>query len=245
VTVADQLVAAHIAAQATLRDHAGAAMAHAWDGLGEYDEQNVAPFLAAAVPLTTAAQRSSVAVTAAFLARILHRQPTGTDAEHILGLVRNGVSPREVYRRPFVTVWSSLQNGKPWQDAVKAGRDRAVSAVQADVQLAMRQTLNVVGETDPLILGYRRVPDPGACAFCRLVAGQRYKTRDLMPIHNHCGCGVDVITAENRHLFGGNPKNDLSITKDGVTATIHEHGELGPVLTDGNDHFTGPEAIAA
>jgi hypothetical protein len=243
--VSTQLVDAHIAQQAQLRARVAAAMAKAWDGLPNYDEASVEPFLAAAVPTTTAGQRASVALTGAFLARMLGRAPAGVDPAAVLALVRNGTPAREVYRRPFVTVWSDLKAGQPWEQAVQAGRDRAVSAVQTDVQLAMRQTLNVVGEADPAILGYRRVPDPGACVFCRLVAGQRYTTRDLMPIHNHCGCGVDVITAENRHLFGGNPKNDLSITKDGVTATIHEHGELGPVLTDGADHFTGPEAIAA
>lgn len=240
-----QLVAAQIAAQAALRQRAGVAMGKAWDHLPAYDEANVDQFLTTAVPLTTAAQRSSAVLTAAFIAQVIGRQPDGANTDRILSLVRNGTPPGEVYRRPFVTVWSALKDQRPWEEAVKTGRERAVSAVETDVQLAMRQTLNVVGEADPLILGYRRVPDPGACAFCLLVAGQRYTTADLMPIHNHCGCGVDVITAENRHLFGGNPKNDLSITKDGVTATIRQHGELGPVLTDGADHFTGSEAVAA
>jgi hypothetical protein len=106
------------------------------------------------------------------------------------------------------------------------------------VQLAMRQTLVDIGDQDDLILGYQRVPDTGACAFCRLVAGQRYRTNQLMPIHAHCGCGVDVITAANRADFTGKAANDLSVTRDGVTAEVREHGELGPVLVDGQHEFT-------
>jgi hypothetical protein len=98
----------------------------------------------------------------------------------------------------------------------------------------MRQTLVAVGEQDPTILGYQRVPDAGACAFCRLVAGQRYRTDQLMPLHNHCGCGVDVITADNRAGFTGKPENDLS--KPGVA--VNDHGELGPVLGDPAHTFT-------
>jgi hypothetical protein len=66
-----------------------------------------------------------------------------------------------------------------------------------------------------------------------------------MPVHNRCGCGVDVITAANRGQFTGKPSNDLSVTRDGVTAAVREHGELGPVLVNGAHHFSGPEVLAA
>jgi hypothetical protein len=109
-----------------------------------------------------------------------------------------------------------------------------------DVQLAMRQTLVTVGEQTDQIVGYQRVPDPGACAFCTLVAGQRYHTAELMPVHNHCGCGVDVITAETRGDFTGKRENDQTSTvgDDGTVSRVVEHGELGPLLVDGTDHFT-------
>lgn len=242
----DQLAQAHISGQAQLRSFAAASVAGAWTVLPGHDEANVPAFLNAVVPVVAAAQRASVTLTEAYLARAIGRQPVGVNVDRLVGAaVRNGTPPTEVYRRPFVTVWSALKDGKPHQDAVQAGLTRATTAAETDVQLSMRQTLTAVGEANALILGYRRIPDPGACPFCLLVAGQRYRTDQLMPIHPHCGCGVGVITTENRHEFTGNPKNDLSVTAGGVDAAVVEHGELGPLLVDGTQNFTSEAEIAA
>lgn len=235
----DALAQGHITGQEQLRAFAAAGVTAAWAGLPSYDDTDLPTFVARSTAVVLAAQRASVALTEAYLARVIGRQPVGVNPERLIGAaVRNGTLPSEVYRRPFVTVWKALKNGTAYEDAVHAGLHRATTAAQTDVQLAMRQTLAMVGQADPVILGYRRVPDAGACAFCRLVAGQRYRTDQLMPIHPHCGCGVDVITAENRHEFAGKPENDLNVTKDGVTAAVEEHGELGPLLVDGADRFT-------
>jgi hypothetical protein len=235
------LVDAQIAAQARLRAASAAAIAAAWTALPSYNESDVSAFLASAVPITTAAQQASIQLTNAYLARSLGVRPVAIDTGKILEQVRNGTTPAEVYRRPFVTVWSALKDSTDYQQAVADGLHRATSAVETDVQLAMRQTLVAVAEQHTTILGYRRVPDPGACAFCVLVSGQRYLTDQLMPIHPHCGCGVDVITTENRGDFTGKASNDLQIpavTRDGVTAAVEHHGELGPLLVDGSQNFT-------
>jgi hypothetical protein len=229
------LAEAHIAAQQRLRGLTVAATAAIWTGLPGYDEENVDEWLSRAVPVVAAGQRQSVALTEAFLARSLGRRPAGIPRTDIIGArARNGIDPATVYRRPFITVWTALGNGTDWKAAVQQGQARAKSAAATDVQLAMRGTLVAVGQEDPQILGYRRVSDAGACEFCRLVAGQRYLTDQLMPIHNHCGCGVDVITAANRGDFTGQADNDLAV--DGVA--VHQHGELGPVLTDPAHDFT-------
>jgi hypothetical protein len=57
-----------------------------------------------------------------------------------------------------------------------------------------------------------------------------------MPIHNRCGCGVDVITSEDRDLFTGSQANDLDL--DPAEVRIEEHGELGPVLVGAGHDFT-------
>lgn len=209
-------------------------VAAAWDDLPSYDEENVPDFLAQAIAAVHAAQRFAVSLTEAFLAAVTGRAPIGIDPDVVIDNVRPGVNPEEVYHRPFVDVWGALKDHQPWQDAVAKGRDRALSTADMDVQLAHRETLRQVGEQDDLILGYARVNDANACDFCRLVSGQRYRTDQLMPVHNRCGCSVDVITAENRDQFSGKRENDLSV--DG--AAVHEHGELGPVLTDPDHHFT-------
>lgn len=209
-----------------------------WNRLPGHNQEDVDTWLTAVVPVVQAAQRQSVALTDAFLARRMDRPALGVDADWVIDAIRGTVTPQEVYRRPFVTVWTALKAGRGFDEAVNAGLARATSTAATDVQLAMRQTLVDIGDQDDLILGYQRVPDTGACAFCRLVAGQRYRTNQLMPIHAHCGCGVDVITAANRADFTGKAANDLSVTRDGVTAEVREHGELGPVLVDGQHEFT-------
>jgi hypothetical protein len=163
------------------------------------------------------------------------RQPVALDLDRVTGAaVRSGADPREVYRRPFVTVWTSLQQSGDWAAAVDAGGARAVSTAAMDVQLTMRQTLVEIGSRDDRILGFARVPDGDACDFCSLIAGQRYTTEDLMPVHNHCGCGVDVITADERGDFTGNADNDLDMPS---SMPIAEHGELGPVVVNPDHKF--------
>lgn len=230
---------AHIAAQERLRGIVETAVATIWAGLPGYDAENVDEWLSTVIPVVLAGQRQSVALTEAFLARALGRRPIGVDPDRVTGAaLRAGATPEVVYQRPFVTVWTALKAGRQWDDAVNAGLARATSTASTDVQLAMRSTLREVGQADDAIVGYQRVPDPGACDFCLLVAGQRYRTDDLMPIHNRCGCGVDVITRETRSGFTGQAANDLNVTRDGVTAEVREHGELGPVLVNGNHAFT-------
>lgn len=234
---------AHIEGQRRIRSALEQAVANAWANLGAWDEEDVDRWLLTVLPLVIAAQRTGVALTNAFLAAALGREPMGLPLNDLTGAgVRNGMAPSEVYRRPFVTYWTALKNGSEWADAQRAGQSRATSTAAMDVQLSMRTTLRAVGERDDRILGYQRVPDSDACEFCKLIAGQRYTASDLMPVHNRCGCGVDVITEANRGDFTGRTDNDLDLP---ARVAIHEHGELGPVIADAQHHFTDAAALAA
>ncbi len=237
---------AHVAAQERLQALAVAGAQSAWDRLPNYDEESVAPFLALVVPLLLAVQRRAVAVTNAFLAAATSRPPLRLDAEQLVGAaIRNGTAPEVVYRRPFVQVWTALGERTPWETAVAGGRERVGASAAMDVQNSMRHTLRAVGEADDLILGYRRVVDSDPCPFCLLIAGRRYLTSELQPVHPRCACSVDVITEANRGDFTGKRENDLRASKDGVTAAVVEHGELGPLLVNGDDHFTTLAELAA
>lgn len=187
-------VRAHIEAERRLRAAASDAIGRAWRDLGSWNEKDVERFLRLAVPIVESAQRQSVAVTDAFLARAVGRSPIGVPFDDVAPKLRNGVGPEEVYRRPFVELWSKLSDEVPWADAVDAAGARAMSSAATDVQLAMRQTLSDIGEQDAQIFGYERVPDGAACDLCLIASTQRYHTEDLMPIHNNCGCGVEPIT---------------------------------------------------
>lgn len=241
--MASQLAVAHIEGQRRIRARAAHAAQIAWESLGSYNEEDKAHWLALILPLVLGSQRSSALLTNQFLARAVGRPPLPVALPEVTGAaVRNGTPPSTVYGRPFVSVWSELKQGKPWEEAVKIGMDRATSAIQTDTQLTMRATLRVVGGQDDRILGYQRVPDADACPFCKLIAGRRYLKRSLLPVHPRCGCGVDVITQAERDQFFGALENDLDLPPE---VAVREHGELGPVVVDARHRFTGPSAIAA
>lgn len=229
----DRLVAAHIAAKARLQTFASRIAVASWDHLPGYDKANVDEFLSRTLPPLQGANLQAVALTEAFLAHRLGRAPLGADASSIVAGIRNGAGPADVYSRAFVQVWSALGKGTPWQDAVQAGRSRVASAAATDVQLSFRDTLVDVGQADPQITGYARAADGNACDFCQEVDGARLASEDALPLHNGCGCGVDVLTEP----FKPTPKPD--------TVAIHDHGELGPVLAAPGETFTSLADIAA
>jgi len=241
------LARAHILGEKRLRDGTVGALERIWRGLPAYDRGNMDQWLSEALPVVEAAQRRSAALTNAYLARSLERQPVGLDLSELIGAgVRNGTVPAEVYARPFVNVWTALGNETPWKQAVEDGMARATGSAAMDVQLSMRATANAVQATDSSIYGYARVADATACEFCQTVNGAYVKRADAMPLHNHCGCGLEALTDVHRgavFLPDGTQAREYAYGPKSPVA-VHEHGELGPVLTDPNDHFTGAGDLA-
>lgn len=230
------LADAHIEAQRRLRLMAAGVVGFAWRGLPGYDERNVDEFLSRVVPVMLTAQATSAALTEAYLAHAMGRQPLGIVPDRVTGAaLRAGAAPEEVYRRPFVNVWSSLSKDNPWDQAVQAGLSRATSTAEMDVQLASRATFGEVGREDDAIFGFQRVADAGACEFCQEVDGAYIKDGDAMPLHNRCGCSLEPLDAPHpraRYLPDGSDAYDHGAVR------VEPHGELGPLLVDPADHFT-------
>lgn len=180
----------HIEAQRRLRATLTVVAETLWRGLGSYDEKDTPRWLEQIVPVAAAGQRTSVALTDAYVAQVMGREPLGIEDV----VIRNGAPMEEVYARPLKTVWMGLANGLPWQEAVDGGMARATSTIATDAQLAMRETVREIGTVDQGIFGWERVPDPGACKLCLIASTQRYHKADLLPIHDHCGCSVAPIT---------------------------------------------------
>ncbi len=246
-----ELTAAHIEAQTRLQQIVAERLGAVWQNLPSYDEPTVQPWLAVAVPFVLGAARQSALLTAAFLAQSIDRPVVDVDLQRVVEGIRGDVKPQEVYRRPFVTVWSELKAGTDYEDAVTKALHRVESAAATDVQLAMTHALRDIGERESTILGYRRVPDPDACPLCKLAAGRRYLTGVLMEIHPRCRCSVSVVTEENRGDFFGKKGNDLAVTpgseviriiphgesRDAPSVGVVTHGELGPLLVNADHNF--------
>jgi hypothetical protein len=232
--MASALAEAHIEGQRRLRLLAAGAITGFWRDLGSWDEADVPRFLDLSVPTILAFQRTSVAFTEAYLAAFLERGPIGVEPTELIGAaVRAGTPPDVVYRRPFVQLWSALQEGKSFEMGLRAAASRIDGTAQADVQLASRATFNAVQEADDGIYGYERVADGGACAFCQEIDGAYVKSADASPLHDRCGCGLEPLTEPHPRaafLPSGESTHDAF--------AIRQHGELGATLVAPDDHFT-------
>lgn len=191
--MASRLAEAHIEGERRIRAAVVDYVTRVWRDQPGYDRRDVPAFLDQVVPAVLAAQRQSVAITEAYIARYLGRQPLGVVPDELIGAGIRGVAPAEVYERPFVTVWSALGAGTAYEQAVSAGLQRAVGTAAMDVQMSMRATANAVQQADEGIFGYERVADAGACEFCSMIDGAYVKFADAMPLHNNCVLGDSVV----------------------------------------------------
>lgn len=243
-----QLAEAHIEGQARLRRLVEDSLTRTWTDLPGHDRANVDEWLSKVLPAVEASQRASVSLTNAYLARSLERQPVGVSQDELIGsAVRNGTPPATVYERPFITLWGGLEKGLEWADASKKALGRATGAGAMDVQLSMRATADAVQATSTGIYGYKRVADPGACEFCREVDGAYVKRANAYPLHNHCGCGLEPLREPHPGAVYLPDGTQVRFAAYGPLfddkVAVHEHGELGPLLTAPGDHFTSESEL--
>jgi hypothetical protein len=226
----------HLHAKRRLRDALVAAIAYLWRHLAGHDEANLPDFYAQVLPLVEAGQRQTIALTEAYLARTLGRRPLGVSSAEVIAGVRGEVEPREVYRRPFVTLWAGLGEGKLYAEASVAARARLVATIKTDLALAMTHAMREVGERDPEIEGFERVVR-GTCDLCEDAAGTVTGTGSTMPIHPGCQC-VAAPVQPLQPKKGAPPAIPDSSRGGLVVAEVREHGELGPILVDRDEKFT-------
>jgi hypothetical protein len=237
-----------------------------FNDLGSWRDADVQRFLDEVLPAILAGTTQVGALTEGFLSTFV-AEVTG-DAPSVRGVVtdyaalRSGIDPSIVYTRPFVTMRKALADGATLERAIADGLERLDGTVQADFQLAERATaLQVIGPDDRVI-GYRRALRPGAstsgsCGLCLAAASQRYRKGTLLPIHNRCHCKTvpvfreaDPAVALNRRRFDAERARlreaGGDTSRSGLTRIrVREHGELGPVLTEADQHFTTAAEIGS
>lgn len=188
-----------------------------WRALGSWDQADVPRFLDATLPVVEAGQRRTVSLTDAYLSRVSGTRAVGLNAADLIGAaVRNGTEPATVYTRPFIQHWAAIKSGTDFTASVSAAGVRAGQSAATDISLTMRDTAtefqNESPEMDSEIVGWERVLDPDACAFCAAASTRRYEypnpTRvvafqvkfnvdDGWPLHNNCQCSIAPVFAEN------------------------------------------------
>lgn len=196
--VAAQQVAQYGAATATMQTRLLTFLLGMWDTLGQYRDAQATSFVDNAVPIVNGAQQAMATLTASYLSQVNelagHSATPGPvlSGEQLAGI--RGVAPAEVYRRPFVQMYTALSNGRPFADSVASGRSRLQDIAASDLQLAKtHQAIETLGRNDNVV-GYRRVlVGERSCALCVLASTQRYHKAELMPIHPNCDCAVAPI----------------------------------------------------
>ncbi|WP_030962697.1 hypothetical protein [Streptomyces sp. NRRL S-378] len=238
----------------------------AWTDLGSWRGEDVGRFQRTALPAMLAGQRQVASLTTAYLER-LYREiadedvRTGLDLDRVTGRALRDVDPAEVYERPFKDVWTALSTGEPLDVALARGAHRLETIAKTDLQLARTHTVREVGDDMPKFeYTVRELQGEYDCALCMIASTQRYRKRDLAPIHPGCDCLVKLVTADE------DPgqvidEERLEAIHDAVEAALgdfdrggramdyrkiiiaREHGEIGPVLGYRGQRFTGPDDI--
>lgn len=243
-----------------------------WDRFGGPADDDLSAFVRHAVPVVAGAQRTAVDLMAGYLTAVAtmvlrDRTVIAIPPAAVLEQLRGGIPLAEVYARPVITMRTALANGSSLDDARAAGRARATSAANTDVVLANRQAVATGTASDDRIHGYRRVLTGTSCELCAVASEDTYGSGDLMPIHNHCDCGVAPIigtrdpgrSIDDQVLESHTDDNSAAgyavvdgtvhrledrALGDPLKIAVHDHGELGPVLAEAGHEFTGPDAIA-
>lgn len=183
-----------------VRTRTSAQSVRAFLELGAWDDRDVDRFLERAVPIVERGQAEAVRATDAYMARAIDGELVGLDVVDLTGTAVRGGSAtiEDVYRRPFVNLWSALGREVPFRDALAGAASRVDATAQTDVALSARAAAVEYAARTPKVTGFRRVTDGRACTLCAVASTQRYKSDELMPIHARCGCTVRPLGSQDR-----------------------------------------------
>lgn len=245
-------------ARRTLADRLITALAALFGGLGSWRDRDAARFLAEAVPLVEGAQRTLGAHVGAHVAEQATAAndrrvaPVGVDDRHAVDL-RHGVTTRDVYHRPFVTLYTALSRGDQLDRAVEVATTRLREVAELDLQQTYAEASRAAmrglpAEVRPRYWRRRLVGEQN-CALCVLASTQRYTIATLNPIHPGCDCEVDPlfgaaarqqvidparleqVHAAVKELTGKSDAGGRAPDyRQIMTTLIDEHGEVGPML---------------
>jgi hypothetical protein len=214
-----------------------------WNGLPDYQPPNIHRFAVGAARAAEGGQRQTAALTDRYLATVTSAltgrtvRPVGVNPRKVTTEAVRGVAGVDLYERTGPTVYWELSRGKSIGDAAKAGLNRALVMAATDLQLAKTHAALDVLSRSSHVDRYTRVPTGGApCDLCDAAADESYASSDLMPIHDNCSCDVLPVIGEAVDVPTAEPDDRLGDSD----VEVHDHDEIGPVLTVADQHFSEP-----
>lgn len=167
---------------------------------GGFTEEALGTYLKMVVPTVLNMKMQQARLTSAFFGRRTGNPPVVPDPQSVLqrGLITPSLAEaRDMlsrqYVRPFVAGRTEIARGAELPDAMRVGQRRLKAMVDTDSQMAkVRQARDSLAAYD--IENYRRVTHSAKpCRLCLIASTQTYHRKNLMPIHDHCRCSVDVM----------------------------------------------------
>ncbi|EFE74567.1 hypothetical protein K7395_24760 [Streptomyces filamentosus] len=247
---------------ASLRDRLIGFVLDAFDSLGSYRDADAALFIERVLPIVLGVQQQLGQITDAYLSAVIADMMGGAAAPAGVAVAEElrGVPPEDVYRRPFVQVWTALSRGHDVVDAIGQGRTRLLSITETDLQLARTHAARDSMERGGARYFRRRLSSGKNCALCTIASTQRYRVENLMPIHPGCHCKPEPLPGNRDpgHVIDEQLLKDAhaAIARDlgesdaGGRAPDYreviitrEHGEYGPLLAVRRQNFTGPDDL--
>jgi hypothetical protein len=237
----EQIIDRYQAAYGRLRTDTVAQAAALWSRFGGPREADLVRFVPAVVPIVAGAQVATARLVTGYVALMTRIAVGGAIPAPPAPLAAlRGVLAAELYTRPVIAVRTALSHGKPFVEAMDLGRQRAEQLAGTDVLLAQRAaTLHAV-KADRRIVGYRRVITAGSCTLCAVASSEIYGPDEPMAIHVSCDCGVAPIyrTSDPAHARNETLRSTALGEAPAGGVAVHYHGELGPVLTEADHHFS-------
>ena len=218
--------------RAHIIDQVLAAVAATWAA----QHANPAQTIASVTAIVGAGQATVVRLVDAYMATLQtaelgHGAILGLDpADYTIAKLR-GVAADVVYGRPFGAYRAFLSQGADEARAVEAAQASVEKLAATDLQLAQTRSAHDWMAGNKYVVGYRRVLNPPSCPLCTVAADRTYRKSDLMPIHEHCDCGVQP-------LWGEEP-----VASVGTTVRVEDDPELGPRLMADKWSNVGPRLI--
>lgn len=117
---------------------------------------------------------------------------------------------------------------------VGAGAAGAASGVVTGAEAARR---SIAAKGKRIAPTYRRRTRTGSCELCVGASHGTYHSKDLMPIHQGCHCVAVPATRGSKA-----PPPPAGQVK-GAEVEVHEHDELGPVLTKKGEGLSPPKPV--
>lgn len=170
------------------------------------------------------------------------------------------LDPGVPYERLVSYYRYQISQGSPSPAAFQKVLQRAAKVVDTDISLAHRAQSTRFLTRRNVRTGYRRVlrPELGnkgpPCGLCVVAADRIYTYEELLPLHPGCRCGVVAVGERTDPGFALNAEdltrvyaqaggNTAELLRQ-IRVQITEHGELGPLLIDAEQHFRDPRDVA-